>query len=387
MKKVLNEPLVPLISFLLYYTQGIIIPSGSIYSQGLLLIYFFYGFYCFIKLHKTKISNLTLSIDLFLFAQLIWSFATPYKFISYEPNDITYIVNIKQLLSSFLTYYIAYYYCKIGKLTLKKIVFFFILYVVLTIPKFIYNEIQVLESFVSRGSNRENITNNIAYLFLDSFCFLPLIRNNKKLSVVILATVMFFILYSSKRGAILIMAVLLLLYIPLLLKGSLQNKLIMSVLVVVLALVSIEWINENEYLIGRLLEMKEGNSSGRDSIFSDIWMYCTGAGLNVVTLLFGHGIYSTIIIAGTMAHNDWLELFCCCGLVGVVLFINLFISLFKANKKSRIWEYKECEKYAIIILGLKTLFSQSFTTATIIFLVIGFTQAQLLNKSNSILYE
>lgn len=373
----LNKPLIPLISFLLYYTQGFIIPYSSVLSQGLLLIYLLYGIFCIYKVHTKKISSLTLAIDIFLVIQIVSSICTPYKYIVREPADVTYLTNIRMVLASIISYYISTYYVRKGLLNTKTFIYFFIIYIFLTIPKFIYNEIQILESYWSRGSTRENITNNIGYLFLTSFCVFPLLTKYKKFSLAILITVIIFILYSSKRGAILILGFLLLLYIPRLLKDSKKGRFFIILGLIVLGIITINYINDNEYLVERFIELKDGNSSGRDSLYEDIWSYCTGTNASLITLLFGHGVNSTFVIAGNLAHNDWLELFCCCGLIGVIAYVSLFINLIRGYKRLPYSPYKESEKYAIIILFLKSLFSQSYTTATIIFLVIGFTQAIL----------
>jgi hypothetical protein len=144
-----------------------------------------------------------------------------------------------------------------------------------------------------------------------------------------------------------------------------------------LGFVVVNYINTNTYLIDRFIELKDGNSSGRDSLFEDIWKYCTGTNASLSSVLFGNGINSTIIIAGNLAHNDWLELFCCCGLIGVFAYAYLFINIIRSHKALHNSPFKESEKYAIVILFIKSLLSQAYTTATIIFLVIGFTQAIL----------
>lgn len=377
MKYTLNTPVIPLVSFLLYYTQGFIIPYSSGASQLLFLIYLLYGCFCMYKVHTKRIDKLTSAIDIFLIIQVLWSVFTPYKVISMEPNDITYIANIKMVLSSLFSYYISIYYVRKGLLNTRLFTIFFIIYIFLTIPKFIYNEIQTLESYWLRGSTRENITNNIGYLFLTSFCILPLLTKRKILTFAILITDIIFILYSSKRGAILILGVLLLMYLPRILKDSKKTRFLVLVAIIALSYVVVDYINTNAYLIERFIELKDGNSSGRDSLFEDIWKYCTGPNASFSSLLFGNGINSTIIIAGNLAHNDWLELFCCCGLIGVFAYANLFINIIRSHKVLLDSPFKESEKYAIVIFFIKSLFSQAYTTATIIFLVIGFTQAIL----------
>ena len=89
--------------------------------------------------------------------------------------------------------------------------------------------------------------------------------------------------------------------------------------IVVVSLVVYNWFITNDYMMHRLEQTLEGNSSGRDVIYTTAWHAWFDCN-NLGHYLFGFGYLGTIchpLMHGYMAHNDWLEILVDYGLVGV----------------------------------------------------------------------
>ena len=69
----------------------------------------------------------------------------------------------------------------------------------------------------------------------------------------------------------------------------------------------IDMMSSNDYFLQRIKATKEGDSSGRDSIYSFFWTYFTERA-DFVHYLFGRGANGTLEIYYNYAHNDWLRL-------------------------------------------------------------------------------
>lgn len=114
----------------------------------------------------------------------------------------------------------------------------------------------------------------------------------------------------------------------------------------------------------------EGNSSGRDSIYSILWYEFLENG-SLFYCLFGFGADATISIAGNFAHNDWLELLINNGLLGIVLYVGYWWRF--ASLKNKIEEENtRCAAVAFCItFFMLSLYSMSYG-AMDIFVTMGF---------------
>ena len=86
--------------------------------------------------------------------------------------------------------------------------------------------------------------------------------------------------------------------------------------------------------------------NGRLDIWANVFeVFCDG---NIIQILFGRGFDATLKIIGRSAHNDYLEVLFCFGIVGISL---LMINLFKCLKYG--WEmFKADYKYAAVFFML-----------------------------------
>lgn len=88
------------------------------------------------------------------------------------------------------------------------------------------------------------------------------------------------------------------------------------------------YVESNEFVTYRLLQILEGDSSGRDLILERFTVYLLSE-YNPFYLLFGHGADSTLRILGNYTHNDWLEIAMNEGLLGFIFYLYYYIVLAK----------------------------------------------------------
>ena len=113
----------------------------------------------------------------------------------------------------------------------------------------------------------------------------------------------------------------------------------------------------------RLESTLEGNSSGRDKIYSAI-LYAWYESDSIWNYLFGLGYRSTLTITNMSAHNDWLELLSSFGLCGIFVYILFFVGLFKiALNRNYTFEQRYIIFMFAIYLGLKSLIPMGFMAA------------------------
>lgn len=87
-------------------------------------------------------------------------------------------------------------------------------------------------------------------------------------------------------------------------------------------------------MLARLEEMSETGGSGRLAIYQDKWQEIVNS--NPLSLIFGHGWCATARAGKTIgltAHNDILEIIYDFGLVGLVLFVCVLVSIYKLFKE------------------------------------------------------
>ena len=103
---------------------------------------------------------------------------------------------------------------------------------------------------------------------------------------------------------------------------------------------------------------------------------------DILEILFGLGADGTVKAIGQVAHNDWLEYFVDMGVLGMVIFMYMWISFFKMYRNYKGDElYKMALAMILILLFVRTLFSMSLSDISIfVSCVFGFC---LYNQSKS----
>ena len=207
-------------------------------------------------------------------------------------------------------------------------------------------------------------TSNVGYLIVS---LMPLLYFLKKhvVKYILFVLIAVFVFLCAKRGAILIFVISSAWFIFFDLKNSsIRNKfwgVILACLAGVLLFRYLTFVFEESYYLNYLLEKTEsGDSSGRDELYGKAWFLIVGSP-SLTTFLFGHGADSTYGLLGNRAHNDWFEIMLNQGILGVILYANLWFQIFK------IWFRSKSQRLTYIIMGAtiivffpKTLFSMLY---------------------------
>ena len=198
-----------------------------------------------------------------------------------------------------------------------------------------------------------DFTNNMGYVMLSIIPAVVLFKRTPILQYSLLLVIDYFVFTSMKRGAMLIGVICTLFFIYQSYKLNKKHRtatFIVSAIVIVglFYFFSLEY-STNVYFMSRVEMTREGNTSERDLIYSQLLSYFVNQS-NEFELIFGHGLDGCVKSIGIMAHNDWIEYLIDFGVIGIVLLMSFFISLYKTIKKIRTVNFD-----MVIILGLSAL--------------------------------
>lgn len=381
-----------IIVWVVYYLQGVLYSSGGAISTGLLGINLLVSIYCAIKIWQMPnnppyIKGLNLLVLMFS----IYGFAL----ILMNPSTVHYSMSglsmasynyIKSIYLSILPIYAFYYFSLKGYLTAERLRWWAVVFCIsCVISYYIYMQ-QAMERILARGSSAEEITNNAGYLFLSLIPIFVLFRKKPLLQYAGLAFCMAFILMGMKRGAILIGGVVVLYLIWQIIKNARgKQRFIVILLTAVLAVAGvyfvIDMMTSSDYFLQRLEATKEGNSSGRDSLYSFFWTYFTDKA-DAIQYLFGRGANGTLEIYYNYAHNDWLEIAVNQGLLGIIVYAVYWKQFYSTWRQSTNIEAKTILALVGIIYFAKTIFSMSYGDMTYVCTsVLGYALATYKNPN------
>lgn len=357
--------------FALYYAQGSLYPSGTIISQiCLLLIYAISSIY-FVK--TLYISNKRSLFYIFWTSLLLLNVIGFIFTVDY--TNRMQIDMFKGVLVCMLSFYPFYYFAKHDQLKAAHLVVFFLMMLPIVILQFYTNESQIL---LKSSLNRHKLVNNISYSFVFLMPFVFLIKKQKIISVGLMLILISFIILGAKRGAIICGATGLIFYFYFLIRTFEKGKLIRGFIIAIVAIVGLgsfayKTYSNNVFLQQRMHSILEGNSSGRDILYTkifDTWYNSP----NILNYIFGYGFAATIKLSGkNYAHNDWLELLSNFGLVGFFLYLGLFYAALKHLRYIKgLTDMRIVMSLIIALWFLTSMFSMWYTT------IMGFTQALLL---------
>lgn len=294
-----------------------------------------------------------------------------YFFVSYlwsNPSTTT----LGNTLYALLAFVMFAFLGKKGILTHKFILVSAILLTVAAIPSF-YNAQQLALTKIASGSDETTVNASTIFLML-----LPLLfcLRNRVVSLVLFCVYLFFLISGAKRGNILAAVIPAVLYAWMLYKENKKNVFKISVFIIAIVAVAL-WVKDlilsNNYLLSRYEQTLEGNTSGRDVIYSIMWNMWSGTD-SIVNLLFGFGYNGTFLYSPIhkFAHNDWLEILVDFGLLGALFYAAIFISFarlyFRLDRG-----YPRLVCIAIVsIWFMKTLYSMGFTDEMLALMSIPF---------------
>lgn len=363
-----------IIVWVLYYLQGVLFSSGGAISTGLLGINLLISIWCAIKVwqmphHPPYIKGLNLLVLLFSiygFALILMSPSTiHYRMSGMSMASYNYI---KSIYLSILPIYAFYYFSIKGYLTAERLRWWAVVFSISCVVSYYLYMQQAMEKLLARGSMAEETTNNAGYLFLSLIPIWVLFRKKPLLQYAGLAFCMAFILMGMKRGAIAIGGVVVIYLIWQIIKNARgKQRFIVILLTAVLAVAGvyfvIDMMTSSDYFLQRLEATKEGNASGRDSLYSFFWTYFTEK-VDAIQFLFGRGANGTLEIYYNYAHNDWLEIAVNQGVLGIAVYVVYWIQFYSTWRQSTNIEAKTILALVGIIYFAKTIFSMSYADMT-----------------------
>lgn len=351
------------IAIALYFSQGWLFEKGSIIPQSMLVLWLLIDVVYLFKTINQKLVDswgwLLISFGVVMLFDWILSDKVVVGPDGWRVRTLDDLKNISVFL---LSYFPFRYHAAKQVLNEKNVRFFFWILLVVFIMIYFSNERNLLEI-----RETEDVTNNNAFTFVMLFPLIGLFFD-KKYKYILVFVMLYFVLMGAKRGAWVCFFIELLLFFSFSFRSFTKRQSwlgIMGILIGLVATVALVFslYQSNDYIQYRFDLMVRGEDSGR----SYIWNILKNGFQNgsFIQMLFGHGMDSTISIAGMYAHNDWYQLLIDSGLVGVTIYFLMFFSLFKfyfRNKKSMPNNIKFMYLSAVLCWFLKSLFSMGYTS-------------------------
>ncbi len=352
--------------------------------------------YAFVKLWNIKsipyLQGAKMLVILFTFYGIVLIIDTPVIHLSFNGQNNQSYWFLEEVYKSILPIFAFFYLTIKGKLTRSNLQIWTVLFVIQAY--YIYMNFYQGKDIIQSSFETTNIVNSMAYLFIAIIPGVPLFKR-QYLQYVIFALCLIMVLLAMKRGALLIGALTLLWYVYVQSKVYAKKKNVVRIVFlaffIYLILYGLMYVYnsillDNAFFQERLDETLAGGTSGRDRISLHFWNYYLNE-MNFLEEMFGIGAYGTIRTYINFAHNDWLEILICEGLLGIVCYIIYWLKLYKTIKLIKGYNsiFVILTLFAIIQF-LKTFFSMSindmmlYTTAP-----VGYALGQLyLQKSNRV---
>ncbi|MCF0177856.1 MAG: hypothetical protein HUJ90_04450 [Bacteroidales bacterium] len=350
--------------WVLYYLQGVLYPSGGIIGQSLLLLCIMFGFYHFYQLviaHKSPqwLKGLNAMVLLFVVYGSIAIVKNPVVV-----GDGGAVLNnqtfLKNALMSFLAVYSCYYFISKGYWSEKRMRVYALVLLALNVVRYFMNKNVMMELL-----SREEVTNNMAYNFVDLLPCLFLFSKSRTMQMAWLAVLAYFILSGFKRGAILVGGLCICYFLMQAFKNSQtrRQKLMMALWIAGAVAAGIWFVgvtlSSSDYFQQRVNSTQEGNFSGRDILYGRLWQVYKW-NFSPFEMIVGKGAHQTYGIAGNFAHQDWLELLIDCGLIGVLVYLFFYVNAFLCAVKSKKGEWRTMFLMSILIIFVTSFFSMGY---------------------------
>ena len=284
-------------------------------------------------------------------------------------------------VASVLPVFPFYYFGKYGKLTNNWFALMLILFAFDTYCLYYHNRTLFLESIINAD---EGFINNTGYVWASLLPFVAFLNKRKILQYLSIAIIMFFVLTCFKRGAIVVVIVSLLYFVlHTMHRAGWKQKILIVFLTIAGVLLLFNFtetlLSENQFFAARMERSLEGDSGGRDSIYSFFYKFFFSAE-NSVNIVFGNGAFATIKLFGIEAHNDWLEYAIDMGLIGIVLYFiywkRMAKNYFYFSKHNKDDMILMAMGMVLIINFIRTFVSMSFSDMSFFSAaLVGYTMA------------
>lgn len=286
-------------------------------------------------------------------------------------------------VASVLPIYSFYYFSRKGMLSSYWFMVMTILFCINAYALYYENQQRMLEMLVGES---EDFTNNSGYIIVSLLPLMAFFNNRSIIQYAGLFVIMAATIICFKRGAILVgfLAIAYFILKKLNVKNT-SRRITTIALVAVLLVLLYRYFDTifltNDYFYQRVMLTSEGNSSGRDSIYGYFGNYFTSSENGVIGTLFGNGAAATVKLLGIEAHNDWIEFAIDFGLLGIVLYLIYWFTVYKNYKFAR----KNLSDTIVLAMGMvliinfaRTFFSMSFISMTFMSTaLIGYTMAMV----------
>lgn len=391
MPKWLNKATAYIFAWSLYWTQGMLLPVGSIVSQLLVVVLLI------ISIYYVYVANTRYKLPVFFVGlNVLLAMFTVYGIFlilgGEQAGPLSSFDYLKKIYLSLLPIYSFYVFSKEKMLTEGMMCWIIIfLFGVVTIMFFQDYQRQILEAML-RDSSAEEFTNNIGYYFLALIPTCVYLYKKPLLQYVALGYCVVFMIMGMKRGALFIGMICLVWFIwNNLNKANLKMKLgvvALSMVLCVFGYMFIQYQMENSlYFQKRIEETIEGNSSGRDNLymfFADYFWNKTSP----PQFLFGSGAKATIKISHHYAHNDWLEIAINQGVFGIVIYLFYWICFARTVVFGKYAYHERLSlQLLFVIFFFETFFSMSYGSMPInAAFVLGYSVAQE-KKNEQVVYS
>lgn len=382
-----------LMAWVLYYLQGVVYPVGGAISIAILGLNILVSAICCFKVLQWKYTSIYFrGFNLLMLLFSIYGFVL----IISSPSTLFYPLSrmtmpsynyIKTIYLSLLPIYPFYYYTKKGYLTARRLQIWGIVFLASVTLSYFRMKREALEKLIEMGSTATEVTNNSGYLFLSCLPLLVLYRKKPLIQFAALAFVMAFIVMGMKRGAIgvgLVCAIYFMWQAIIKSRGKTRYLFILLSVGVCIGAVFffIHQMSTSDYMMRRIEKTMEGNSSGRDKLYSFFWKYFTDEA-NSLHYLIGRGANGTLEIFYNYAHNDWLEIAVNQGLLGLMIYAYYWLGFYSTWKRATNIDAKTILALTFLIFFTQTMFSMSYADMTYVSTsILGYALATV-NKPNT----
>lgn len=380
----INKATIYVLGWCLYGTQGFFVPKGTIFSQLLLMVLLLVSlYYVFVANTRYKLPKYFFGLNLLIGLFTVYGI---YLIIHHDTMDFILerdsFIYLKTIFKSLLPIYVFYVFFK-QRLVNKQVFYLCIVtFFIVTTCQYYQHQREQLIAAMLMGSSAEEFTNNIGYLFLSLIPACVFLYKKPFLQYLAVGYIMVFLFLGMKRGALVIGLFCLIWFLFNNLKNYEWKKkfgiiFLSSLLCVGGFIFAKNQMEESFYFQRRIDSTLEGNSSGRDQLYS-YFAYYVWNETSPLQFLFGSGADATLKISYNYAHNDWLEIMVNQGIFGVLIYILYWILFLKECVSKRYpSDVKLSLQLLFIIYFMKTIFSMSYGNVGIsAAFILGYCLAQ-----------
>lgn len=323
----------------LYYNQVILGLRGW-YSQLILVVMMAWSVYCYCQVvFKGGFNPVLKALNYLLIMYVLYGLL---QLLLIHKLSIESLEYIKKSMLSLVPIFGYYFYVRklsIGEGGMMLIIIGMLLS---AIGEYFGSQIELAER-IQEGTMANRDTSEFVigavYRFLPILPVLCFIKKRVWFKYTSFLIIIAFVVLSSKRGPLLICGLCLFIFLFDSMKQMGKKIRITHIIIASAAIVAGVYfvnfiINSNDFLLFRLEQMMEGDSSNRDSIYRVLYQHFINEP-DIFIFLFGNGANSTLTIAGFYAHNDWLQIALDQGLLGVIIYLYYFIRFYKLRRRSK----------------------------------------------------